>query len=195
MCITKLFGNIFVTLKVSDVTEKGALHEFRWAHLDVNSRCQKSIKNNSDLGTPGIPTGSVAHNEFCHFQWILANLQGNTFWAVEISSLGLSRNIQEHSEGKHKRLAEILWSHCCDPTRKIQERCVRCWGPMMGHHTGHYFLAVVHQATEKQNAANSLLSQHSGSLVAIRPGNSSYVSMTAQHYFCVLCYLTLRGRD
>lgn len=56
----------------------------------------------------------------------------------------------------------------------------------MGHHTGHYFLAVLHQATEKQNATNSLLSQHSGSLVAIRPGNSSYVSMTAQPYFCVL---------
>lgn len=58
------------------------------------------------------------HNEFCHFQRILANLKGNAFWAVEISSLSLSRNIQEHSEGEEQRQ-----SHYSDPTREIQEGC------------------------------------------------------------------------
>lgn len=81
---------------------------------------------------------------------------------------------------------------CCDPPGKMQ---VHCWCLMMGHRTGHYVLAGVHQATKKPNAVNSFLSKHSGSLVLIGPGNSSYASMTALHYFCVLCYLTLRGWD
>lgn len=41
---------------------------------------------------------------------------------------------------------------------------------------------AVHTAEEKQ---------HSASLVAIVPGNSSYASMTARHYFCLTLLLDI----
>lgn len=76
-------------------------------------------------------------------------------------ALGTFKNIQK---------ATLLRSRHCDPTRKIQEWC----SLTMGHHTRRYLLALVHWATKKQNAVNSILSLHSGSSVVIRPGNSSY---------------------
>ncbi len=79
----------------------------------------KIIKNKCEWYT-GNSHMSVTHNEFCHFQQILANLKGNASWAVEKSPL---RNIQEHSGGEDKRDAGILQSHYCDPRRKIQEWC------------------------------------------------------------------------
>lgn len=151
-----------------------------------NICCQNWMNNNSSLGTTGSSHMIVTKNSST---WILAKW---LLWCGNILFRCFS-NIQEYSQGEHKQHAKPRVSCFLDPTRKIQE--VRHGRLTMGHHTGHHFLAIGHQATEKQNVLNSFLSQHSGSLVVISPGNSSYVSMTAQHYFCVLCYLTLRGWD
>lgn len=141
-----------------------------------------SIENNSSLSTRAIPT-RVLHT--------MNSATSNYFWPTWMEmdpelwkcplwvSLGTFKNTQKVTErfcgavtvtlqGKFRSGAALMPDDGL-PYRTLFPGC----GPQ----------------------ANSLLSQHSGSLVAISPGNSSYVSMTAQHYFCVLCYLTLRGRD
>lgn len=116
-----------------------------------------------------VPTRDL-QNWFGRYQWILAK---NASRLVETSSFGQKSNDDQQSGADSD---SQLWPYEGN-SLEAEHRGLR-WVDIDR--------LAVHTAEEKQCSAP---------LVAIVPGNSSYASMTARHYFCPRCYLTLRGRD